>query len=387
MSETLIQEVDLGLIKGDNGEKGEQGEIGPQGPQGIQGEKGSKGDKGDRGEKGCKGEKGDKGDRGCKGEKGDKGDRGCKGEKGDKGDPGIIGPQGQQGKRGLKGDKGDRGERGAIGPQGEKGDTGTLNWCDIVGKPEKLPIDESTLKNYYTKTEIDNILKNLTIPDHDHNNKYYTKTQTDEFLANKFDKTGGDISGNIKVIGNIISTGDITAFFGQALKFGKNILTKLLPTGQISMSQVNAELGTTGQISLTEKKVRELGEKPTGQISMSDLKNKNSFNWRSTLTVEYMRDSYGFSSVPGWEQGNLSNRTFGNSTIRLFKTSLVSKDVIFQSTGTTINLNTRLLINNTVYKVDHIRIVDGITHGEFHDPNIGEYLRRNNGKQIEIALK
>lgn len=136
MSETLIQEVDLGLIKGDKGDIGEQGEIGPQGPQGIQGEKGSKGDKGDRGEKGCKGDKGDKGDRGCKGDKGDKGDRGCKGEKGDKGDPGIIGPEGAQGKRGLKGDKGDRGERGAIGPKGDKGDTGTLNWCDIEGKPE-----------------------------------------------------------------------------------------------------------------------------------------------------------------------------------------------------------------------------------------------------------
>lgn len=232
MSETLIQEVDLGLIKGEKGDKGEQGEIGPQGPQGIQGEKGSKGDKGDRGDKGCKGEKGDKGDRGCKGEKGDKGDRGCKGEKGDKGDPGIIGPQGQQGKRGLKGDKGDRGECGAIGPQGEKGDTGTLNWCDIIGKPD--------------------IPETIPPAEHDHNHLYYTKVQVNELLNKKLDIVGGAITGNLAVHGVLVGNNNITAYSDKKLKSNikkiKSPLEKLKLLNGYSYTKNNKkEIGVLAQ--------------------------------------------------------------------------------------------------------------------------------------------
>lgn len=57
----------------------------------FRGEKGDKGDKGDRGEQGTRGEKGDPGQTGAQGvagAKGEKGDKGDKGEKGDKGDPG-----------------------------------------------------------------------------------------------------------------------------------------------------------------------------------------------------------------------------------------------------------------------------------------------------------
>ena len=59
----------------------------------FRGEKGDKGDKGDRGEQGLRGEKGDKGDTGAQGvagAKGEKGDKGDKGEKGDKGDPAVT---------------------------------------------------------------------------------------------------------------------------------------------------------------------------------------------------------------------------------------------------------------------------------------------------------
>ena len=80
IAQSVRDDADDGLFKGEKGEKGDtgpQGEKGDKGLQGIQGEKGDKGDKGDRGEKGnpftyedftpeqlaaLKGEKGDKGE-------------------------------------------------------------------------------------------------------------------------------------------------------------------------------------------------------------------------------------------------------------------------------------------------------------------------------------
>ena len=53
-----------------------------------------------------------------------KGDKGDKGNTGDKGDKGDIGPQGVQGPKGAKGDKGDKGDKGEPGIQGERGEKG-----------------------------------------------------------------------------------------------------------------------------------------------------------------------------------------------------------------------------------------------------------------------
>lgn len=58
----------------------------------------------------------------------------------------------------------------------------------------------------------------------------------------------------------------------------------VLPTGQISMAQVNTELSRASnqQISLGESPVRALAAKPSGVISMNDLRGKAnapSFNY------------------------------------------------------------------------------------------------------------
>ena len=52
----------------------------------------------------------------------------------------------------------------------------------------------------------------------------------------------------------------------------------VLPTGTISMSQVNTELGlsATAQISLNQAAVRTLAGVPSGTISMNDLRGKSS---------------------------------------------------------------------------------------------------------------
>lgn len=64
-----------------------------------------------------------------KGDKGDKGDAGPKGDKGDKGDTGAIGPQGI---RGPKGEQGIQGMPGEKGDKGDKGDPGNIENIDLI---------------------------------------------------------------------------------------------------------------------------------------------------------------------------------------------------------------------------------------------------------------
>ncbi len=40
----------------------------------------------------------------------------------------------------------------------------------------------------------------------------YTKTEVDALLATKYDKTGGTVTGNVRVVGAVDATQDVTAF-------------------------------------------------------------------------------------------------------------------------------------------------------------------------------
>lgn len=73
-----------------NSLKGQDGIDGAQGPQGPKGEDGQKGDKGDTGEMGPQGLPGEQGPQGIQGEKGDKGDQGEVGPQGPAGQDGIT---------------------------------------------------------------------------------------------------------------------------------------------------------------------------------------------------------------------------------------------------------------------------------------------------------
>lgn len=102
-----------------------------------------------------------------------------------------------------------------------------------------------------------------------------------------------------------------------------------LPTGTISMSQVNTELKNTATatISLNDTLVRQLGNKPSGTISMSDLQGKintkevnillhkgTSINKREKYYVNYNVVSGKFI-VKTWNSGrNIYFTTDYNST-------------------------------------------------------------------------
>ncbi|MBR4973050.1 MAG: collagen-like protein, partial [Clostridia bacterium] len=101
IAQSVRDDADKGLFKGEKGDKGDTGK------QGVQGEKGDKG------------EQGIQGPQGIQGKKGERGEQGIQGEKGDKGEQGIQGPQG------IQGEKGERGEQGIQGEKGDKGDVNT----------------------------------------------------------------------------------------------------------------------------------------------------------------------------------------------------------------------------------------------------------------------
>lgn len=91
------------------------------------------------------------------------GEQGPKGEKGDTGSTGPAGPQGIQGEQGIKGDKGDKGDKGetgATGPQGEQGIQGPQGIQGEQG-PKGEPGEIQDLSNYYTKSEIDEMIGSI----------------------------------------------------------------------------------------------------------------------------------------------------------------------------------------------------------------------------------
>lgn len=77
-----------------------------------------------------KGEKGDKGDTGPAGPKGDKGEQGVQGIQGEQGPKGEQGERGLQGPKGESGIQGIQGEQGPMGPQGLPGENYNLTEAD-----------------------------------------------------------------------------------------------------------------------------------------------------------------------------------------------------------------------------------------------------------------
>lgn len=148
-----------------------QGPQGPQGPQGIQGEAGPVGPQGPKGQDGTmsfedltpeqkatlKGDPGPVGPQGPKGDKGDTGATGTQGVQGPKGDPFTYSDFTEPQLESLRGPQGIQGETGPMGPKGEKGDI-PVKGIDYFTDEDKAEM----LNNYYTKTDVNDLISNLT---------------------------------------------------------------------------------------------------------------------------------------------------------------------------------------------------------------------------------
>lgn len=101
IAQSVRDDADNGVFKG---EKGDKGDIGPAGPKGEQGERGLQGPQGEQGKTGPQGLQGEQG---------------------------IQGPQGPQGEQGIQGIQGEPGLMGPQGPKGDKGDVMIKSWRKI----------------------------------------------------------------------------------------------------------------------------------------------------------------------------------------------------------------------------------------------------------------
>lgn len=147
------------------------------------------------------------GQQGETGEQGEQGIQGEKGEKGDKGDTGATGPIGPEGPEGPQGEQGPQGEVGPAGPQGPKGDKGDTGTSLIDFKVvQVLPTEDISESTIYLVPSLDSETQNMYDEYIYINNawekigsksidlsNYYTKTQVDDLIATAI---GSALGGN-----------------------------------------------------------------------------------------------------------------------------------------------------------------------------------------------
>jgi hypothetical protein len=87
-----------------------------------------------------------------------------------------------------------------------------------------------------------------------------------------------------------------------------------VPTGTVSMSNVNSELrrSTTGTISLGESQVRALADRPSGSVSLFDCRGKSIV--KSNIGTSTFSLSSGTASSGNWWGGNGIHQRINNGT-------------------------------------------------------------------------
>lgn len=142
-------------------------------------------------------------------------------------------------------------------------------------------------------------------------------------------------------------------------------MLKKLPTGTISMSQVNTELGygSTRTISLGDSAVRKLAQDTSGDISMSSLRGKS--NWSATHTIKPMSTSYYGEFVYGYASGSGTYNNHGTLTPNRIDVATIQEMIYDEGSN-----RSRIKLSTSITDPEiHVELSSGGTKFVFEKPS------------------
>lgn len=177
----------------------------------------------------------------------------------------------------------------------------------------------------------------------------------------------------------------------------------MLPSsGIIKMSEINAELKTTGAISLGRNDVRSLAGKLSGIIKMSDLHGKSNSIFEGKFTIghhiylntsTFFIDEYGYYILNGFNFGAVNPKSlFGGNIVRLGSWNkmfgfLIQKTTLSTPNKLKINFGNKITV--TLKRGDPTNDCISFILSEdslISENDIYEFLKSNNGKDLLISI-
>lgn len=166
-----------------------------------------------------------------------------------------------------------------------------------------------------------------------------------------------------------------------------------LPTGTISMSDVNVELGRpwNATISLGDAEVRSLAGRPSGAISMADLRGKSSMSTVYARQHQSGNNQYrGFmrpNDYYGFTFGDITSQSFGGGTITGFYTITGANTTKMFIRDIDLGHNVTVQVNGVNYGFTRSGL-SGVTHYyECFDGNLFNFVTDAGIKGWSFTIK
>lgn len=175
----------------------------------------------------------------------------------------------------------------------------------------------------------------------------------------------------------------------------------MLPSGTIKMSEVRAELKTTGSINLGRTDVRNLAGKATGIIKMSDLKGKSKALFSGQLTIGYMNKMnivyvYGYEAVTKKnpvQYGDLNPKTlFGGTITAIYIIGILFYILITSAKSNPKKIKVNIANEPTIYVTNIGNDGNEAIYFMLEEDNkltgdeLSKFFISNNGKTIPVTI-